>query len=442
MTPESPALLLAPSSGIASRLGGEVVPAAIAIADPDLFAIVEDERQRQQDCIELIASENFASRAVRTAQGSIFTNKYAEGYPGRRYYGGCGPSDAVEQLAIDRLRQLFGANWANVQPHSGASANLAVCFALLQPGDTILGLDLACGGHLTHGAKVTISGRWFDAASYKVRQDDERIDLDDLARVARETRPRLIIAGGSAYPRRIDFGAIRTIADDVEAWLMADVAHYAGLIVAGLYPNPVPHAHVVTSTTHKTLRGPRGGVILSNDPELGRKIDKAVFPGTQGGPLMQVVAAKAVAFGEAGSAAFEDYARRVRDNAHTLGDVLADGGLRLVTGGTDCHLQLVDLRPFGINGQSAADLLESAGLTINKNTIPFDQQPPSAPSGIRLGSPAGTTRGFGEAEYKLIGQMILTLLDAARNGRTPDGAVIDRAQRQVRDLTAAFPLEP
>lgn len=442
MTLHPPALLLAPSFGTASRLGGEVVPDDIASADPDVFAIIEAERQRQQERIELIASENFASRAVRTAQGSIFTNKYAEGYPGRRYYGGCGPSDAVEQLALRRLQRLFDANWANVQPHSGANANLAVLFALLQPGDTILGLDLACGGHLTHGAKVTLSGRWFQAASYKVRCEDERIDLEDLARVARETRPRLIIAGGSAYPRRIDFAAIRAIADEVGAYLLADVAHYAGLIVAGLYPNPLPHAHVVTSTTHKTLRGPRGGVILSNDPELGRRIDKAVFPGTQGGPLMHVIAAKAVAFGEAGSSAFEDYAIRVCDNARVLGDVLADGGLRLVTGGTDCHLQLVDLRSFGIDGQFAAELLESAGLTINKNTIPFDTQPPSAPSGIRLGSPAGTSRGFGPAEYRLIGQMILTLLDAARHGRTPDEAIVDAARQQVRDLTAAFPLEP
>lgn len=433
--------LLEPSSGIASRLGGEAVPDDIAGADPDLFAIIEAERQRQQDCIELIASENFASRAVRTAQGSIFTNKYAEGYPGRRYYGGCSPSDAVERLAIRRLQNLFDANWANVQPHSGASANLAVLFALLKPGDTILGLDLACGGHLTHGAKVTLSGRWFQAASYKVRHEDERIDLEDLARVARETKPRLIIAGGSAYPRQIDFAAIRAIADDVGAWFMADVAHYAGLIVAGQYPNPVPHAHVVTSTTHKTLRGPRGGVILSNDPELGRKIDKAVFPGTQGGPLMQTIAAKAVAFGEAGTSSFAAYAKRVRDNARMLGNVLADGGLRLITGGTDCHLQLVDLRPFGIDGQSAADLLESAGLTINKNTIPFDTQPPSAPSGIRLGSPAGTSRGFGVTEFKLIGQMILTLLDAARSGRTLDDTLIEKARQQVQDLTAAFPLE-
>ncbi|WP_082537533.1 MULTISPECIES: serine hydroxymethyltransferase [unclassified Aureimonas] len=405
--------------------------------DLEVLMAIEAEEARQHDGIELIASENIASRAVRAAQGSVFTDKYAEGYPERRYYGGCGPSDRIEQLAIDRVRRLFDTVWANVQPHSGASANLAVFFALLQPGDTILGLDLACGGHLTHGSPVTVSGRWFKAVTYQVRRDDERIDYDDLARIARQTRPKLILVGGSAYARRIDFARARAIADEVGAFLMADIAHYAGLIVADLYPNPVPHAHVVTSTTHKTLRGPRGGIILSNEEEIGRRIDKAVFPGIQGGPLMHVIAAKAVAFGEALSADFQRYSAQVIDNAQALGSVLQDGGLRLVTGGTDCHLLLVDVTPFGIDGRTAADALERVGLTVNKNAIPFDPHPPARPSGIRLGTPAATSRGFGTSQFEEVGTLILAVLDGVRTGSIDEEGI----RGCVARLTTRHPIE-
>nr|WP_257541781.1 MULTISPECIES: serine hydroxymethyltransferase [unclassified Sphingobium] len=405
--------------------------------DTALTDAIGEEARRQQDHIELIASENIVSAAVRAAQGSILTNKYAEGYPGRRYYGGCEAVDKVEQLAIDRACRLFGAAHANVQPHSGANANIAVLFALLDPGDRIMGLDLACGGHLTHGSPVSLSGRWFEVVPYNVREDDERIDYDELERLARENRPRLIFAGGSAYPRGIDFARMRAIADAAGAWLVADVAHYAGLIAAGLYPNPLPHAHVVTSTTHKTLRGPRGGLILTEDSVLAKKIDKAVFPGTQGGPLMHVIAAKAASFDEALQPTFRDYARAVVANARALGDVLIAGGLRLVTGGTDCHLLLVDLRPFGVTGKAAVEALERFGLTANKNAVPFDPLPPTVTSGIRLGTPAATSRGFDEAAFREVGALILEVLGALRAGHEPDPSVRDR----VRRLTEAWPVE-
>ncbi|NSZ09687.1 serine hydroxymethyltransferase [Agrobacterium tumefaciens] len=408
-----------------------------AAIDIELADAIGQEARRQQDHIELIASENIVSAAVRAAQGTILTNKYAEGYPGYRYYGGCEAVDRVEQLAIDRSCRLFGAAHANVQAHSGANANIAVLFALLDPGDRIMGLDLACGGHLTHGSPVSLSGRWFNVAPYSVREDNERIDYDQLDHLAREARPRLIFAGGSAYPREIDFARMRAIADAAGAWLVADVAHYAGLIAAGLYPNPVPHAHVVTSTTHKTLRGPRGGLILTNDATLAKKIDKAVFPGTQGGPLMHVIAAKAASFHEALQPAFVDYARAVVANARVLGDVLMAGGLHLVTGGTDCHLLLVDLRPFGITGKAAVEALERFGLTANKNAVPFDPLPPTVTSGIRLGTPAATSRGFDEAAFREVGALMLEVLGALQAGQEPDPSVRER----VRRLTEAWPVE-
>ena len=405
--------------------------------DAELALAIGQEAERQHAHVELIASENIVSAAVRTAQGSILTNKYAEGYPGRRYYGGCEAVDKVEQLAIDRVCRLFGAAHANVQPHSGANANIAVLFALLDPGDRIMGLDLACGGHLTHGAPVSLSGRWFEVSAYKVAHEDERIDYDALERQALEERPRLIFAGGSAYPREIDFARMRAIADSIGAWLIADVAHYAGLIAAGLYPNPLPHAHVVTSTTHKTLRGPRGGLILTNDPVLAKKIDKAVFPGTQGGPLMHVIAGKAASFHEALQPAFHDYAKAVVTNARALGQTLVDRGLRLVTGGTDCHLLLVDLRGFDLTGKAAVEALEHYGLTANKNAIPFDPLPPTVTSGLRLGTPAATSRGFDEAAFREVGELIFDALGALRRGTTADPAI----HRRVRALTDRWPIE-
>ena len=380
---------------------------------------------------------NIVSPAVLAAQGSILTNKYAEGYPGRRYYGGCEAVDIVEQLAIDRACRIFGAAHANVQPHSGANANIAVLFALLKPGDRIMGLDLACGGHLTHGSPVSLSGRWFDVSAYTVRRDDERIDYDEMERLARETRPKLIFAGGSAYPRTIDFARMRVIADEIGAFLVADVAHYAGLIATGLYPNPTPHAHIVTSTTHKTLRGPRGGLILTNDADLVRKINKAVFPGTQGGPLMHVIAAKAAAFHEALQPDFASYTQAIIANAKALAETLRAGGLRLVTGGTDCHLLLVDLQPFGLTGKAAVEELERYGLTANKNAVPFDPRPPTVTSGIRLGTPAGTSRGFDTTDFRLVGELILTVLHGLR-GECTDEAII---RQQVRRLTEGHPVE-
>ena len=408
--------------------------------DPEVAAAISGEIGREQRQIELIASENFASPAVLEAQGSVLTNKYAEGYPGRRYYGGCEFVDVAEQLAIERARRLFGCAYANVQPHSGASANLAVFLALLRPGDTILGMSLAAGGHLTHGAPPNVSGKWFDAIGYGVRRDDQRIDFDEIAERAERHRPKLIIAGGSAYPRVLDFARFREIADRVGAYLMVDMAHIAGLIATGLHPSPFPHAHVVTSTTHKTLRGPRGGLILADDPDLGKKLNSALFPGLQGGPLMHVIAAKAVAFEEALRPDFKAYGRAVVENARVLADAMLAGGLDLVSGGTDNHLLLVDLRPKRLTGRVAEDSLERAGITCNMNGIPFDPEKPTVTSGIRLGSPAATTRGFGVAEFQETGRMIVEVLDGL--AAHPDGnrAVEDRVRAEVERLCARYPV--
>jgi glycine hydroxymethyltransferase len=413
----------------------------LAKADPALAALVALELGRQQDQIELIASENIVSRAVLEAQGSVLTNKYAEGYSGRRYYGGCEFVDGVETLAIERARSLFGAAWANVQPHSGSQANQAVFMALMKPGDTFMGMDLAAGGHLTHGKSVNQSGKWFNPVPYTVRTQDQLIDYDALAETALACRPKVIIAGGSAYSRTIDFERFRAVADSVGAYLMVDMAHFAGLVAAGVYPSPLPHAHVVTTTTHKTLRGPRGGLILANDLKLGKKIDSAVFPGLQGGPLMHVIAAKAVAFGEALSPDFKLYARGVVENARVLADTLISAGLAIVSGGTDSHLILVDLRPKGVTGKAAEASLERANITCNKNGIPFDPAPPAVTSGVRLGTPAGTTRGFGPAEFRRIGQLIGQVVDGlATHGEAGAGAVEADVRRQVLELTARFPI--
>src|SRR6516165_8255600 len=413
----------------------------LAQVDPEIAGLVRKETERQEEGLELIASENFVSPAVLEAVGSVLTNKYAEGYPGRRYYGGCEFVDEVETLAIERARKLFGAAFVNVQPHSGAQANQAVFLALLQPGDRILGMSLAHGGHLTHGSPVTMSGKWFNVASYEVRQSDQLIDYDDLRAKALEVRPKLIIAGASAYPRGIDFAFFRKIADEVGAFLMVDMAHYAGLVAAGLYPDPLPHAHVVTTTTHKTLRGPRGGMILTNDEALAKKLNSAVFPGNQGGPLMHIIAAKAVAFQEALQPEFKAYAARVIDNARALSDALVSGGLDIVSGGTDCHMVLVDLRPKGVKGRDAERALERAGLTCNKNAIPFDPEKPAITSGIRLGSSAGTTRGFREAEFRRVGELVLEVIDAlAAKGPEGDMAVEQRVLVEVCDLCRRFPI--
>ncbi len=413
----------------------------LAGTDPAVAAAVSSELRRQQNQIELIASENIVSRAVLEAQGSVFTNKYAEGYPGRRYYQGCAPSDAVETLAIDRAKQLFGCGFANVQPHSGAQANGAVMLALTKPGDTILGMSLDAGGHLTHGAKPAMSGKWFNAIQYGVRREDHLIDYDQVEALAREHRPTLIIAGGSAYPRIIDFAKFRAIADAVGATFLVDMAHFAGLVAAGIHPCPLPHAHVVTTTTHKTLRGPRGGMILTNDEAIAKKINSAVFPGLQGGPLMHVIAAKAVAFGEALDPGFKTYAQAVVANAQTLATRLQDRGAALVAGGTDTHLALVDLTPLGITGRDADEALERASITCNKNGIPFDPLPPVKTSGIRVGSPAGTTRGFGPAEFSDIGDMIADVLDGLKaNGAEGNVDVEAAVKRRVETLCARFPI--
>ncbi|AWN35097.1 serine hydroxymethyltransferase [Methylobacterium radiodurans] len=410
-------------------------------ADTEIANAIGREFERQTERIELIASENIVSADVLRAQGSVLTNKYAEGYPGRRYYGGCEHVDTVETLAIERAKALFGASFVNVQPHSGAQANQAVFLALLQPSERILGMSLAHGGHLTHGSPVTMSGKWFDVASYGVRETDHRIDYDVLRRRARETRPKLIVAGASAYPRSIDFRAFRQIADEVGAHLMVDMAHYAGLIATKLYPDPLPHAHVVTTTTHKTLRGPRGGMILTNDAALAKKINSAVFPGNQGGPLMHVIAAKAVAFGEALRPEFRAYAAAVIANARRLGRVLTAGGLDIVSGGTDCHMVLVDLRPLGVTGRDAERALERAGLTCNKNAIPFDPEKPAVTSGIRLGTAAGTTRGFGETEFAAVGDLVLKVVRAlASAGSEGDPAVEADVLQEVRGLCRRFPI--
>ena len=413
------------------------------LTDRAVAEAIERELGRQKDQIELIASENIVSEDVLRAQGSVLTNKYAEGYPGKRYYGGCEYVDEIESLAIARVKQLFGAAYANVQPHSGAQANQAVFFALLQPGDRIMGLSLAHGGHLTHGSPVTMSGKWFDVVSYEVRESDQQIDYDDLRAKALETRPKLIVAGGSAYPREIDFAAFRKVADEIGAYLMVDMAHVAGLVAGGVYPDPLPHAHIVTSTTHKTLRGPRGGIILTNDEALGKKINSAVFPGNQGGPLMHVIAAKAVAFGEALRPEFKTYARAVLNNARALSDTLIAGGLDIVSGGTDSHVVLVDLRPKGVKGRDAEHALERAGLTCNKNAIPFDPERPAVTSGVRLGTSAGTTRGFGEAEFRRIGDLVLRIIDAlATKGAEGDPAVEGEVLAEVQDLCRRFPIYP
>ena len=409
----------------------------LADADPAVAAGIAAELLREQTQIELIASENIVSRAVLEAQGSVLTNKYAEGYPGRRYYQGCAPSDTVETLAIDRAKQLFNCRFANVQPHSGAQANGAVMLALTKPGDTILGMSLDAGGHLTHGAKPAMSGKWFNAVQYGVRRDDDLIDFEQVERLAKEHRPTLIIAGGSAYPRHIDFAKFRAIADEVGAIFMVDMAHFAGLVAAGEHPTPFGHAHVVTTTTHKTLRGPRGGMVLTDDEAIAKKINSAVFPGLQGGPLMHVIAAKAVAFGEALEPGFKTYAKAVIKNAQTLAERLKERGADLVAGGTDTHLALVDLRPLGITGKDADEALERAGITCNKNGVPFDPLPPMQTSGIRVGSPAGTTRGFGEAEFAEIGDMVADVLASVAKG---DTSVERDVNVRVRALCARFPI--
>ncbi|MBW6527993.1 serine hydroxymethyltransferase [Sphingomonas sp. RHCKR7] len=413
----------------------------LAEADPAVFAGVEHELAREQTQIELIASENIVSRAVLEAQGSVFTNKYAEGYPGKRYYQGCHPSDEVEQLAIDRAKQLFGCGFVNVQPHSGAQANGAVMLALAKPGDTILGLSLDAGGHLTHGARAAMSGKWFNAVQYGVDPATHLIDYDAVERLAAEHKPRVIIAGGSAYPRHIDFARFRAIADQVGATFMVDMAHFAGLVAGGVHPTPFGHAHVVTTTTHKTLRGPRGGMILTDDEAIAKKINSAVFPGLQGGPLMHVIAAKAVAFGEALRPEFRGYAAAVVENAKVLAATLKERGADLVSGGTDTHLALVDLTPLGVTGRDADEALERAGITCNKNGIPNDPLPPVKTSGIRVGSPAGTTRGFGTGEFREIGEMVADVLDGlAQKGEAGDPQVEARVRDRVRALCARFPI--
>ncbi len=414
----------------------------IADADPDIDRAIRGELGRQQDQIELIASENIVSRAVLQAIGSVLTNKYAEGYPGRRYYGGCEFVDIAEQLAIDRAKTLFGCEFANVQPHSGAQANGAVYMALLKPGDTLMGMSLAAGGHLTHGAPPNQSGKWFNAVQYGVRRQDALIDFDEVESLAHEHKPAIIVAGGSAYPRVIDFPRFRAIADAVGAYFMADMAHFAGLVAAGVHPSPLPHAHVVTTTTHKTLRGARGGMILSNDLDLGRKINSAIFPGTQGGPLMHMIAGKAVAFSEALKPEFRGYAKAVVDNARALAATLSEGGLDIVSGGTDTHLMLVDLRPKNLTGNVAEKSLERAGLTCNKNGIPFDPEKPTITSGVRLGTPAGTTRGFGQAEFRQIGALIIEVLDGLVANGDDNGAVEASVQKRVGELCRRFPIYP
>ena len=415
----------------------------LAAADPAVFGGLQQEVAREKKQIELIASENIVSKAVLEAQGSVFTNKYAEGYPGKRYYQGCHPSDIVEQLAIDRAKAMFNCGFANVQPHSGAQANGAVMLALTKPGDTIMGLSLDAGGHLTHGAKAALSGKWYNAVQYGVRPDDHRIDFDQVEALAREHRPTLIITGGSAYPRHIDFARFRAIADEVGAMFMVDMAHFAGLVAGGVHPTPFGHAHVVTTTTHKTLRGPRGGMILTDDEVIAKKINSAVFPGLQGGPLMHVIAAKAVAFGEALQPAFRTYAAAVVENAKVLAARLKERGADLVSGGTDTHLALVDLRPIGVTGKDADEALERAGITCNKNGVPNDPLPPVKTSGIRVGSPAGTTRGFGPAEFREIADMIADVLDGlAKNGPEGNGQAEAQVKARVEVLCDRFPIYP
>ena len=415
---------------------------SLAESDPELNAAMHSELARQQDQIELIASENIVSKAVLEASGSVLTNKYAEGYPGRRYYGGCEYVDVAEKLAIDRAKALFGCEFANVQPHSGAQANGAVYFGLLKPGDTILGLSLAAGGHLTHGAAPNLSGKWLKAVQYGVRQEDALIDFDEVQCLAEEHKPKIIVAGGSAYPRQIDFERFREIADSIGALLMVDMAHFAGLVAGGAHPSPFPHAHIATTTTHKTLRGPRGGMILTNDQDIAKNINSAVFPGTQGGPLMHVIAAKASAFGEALKPEFKIYSAAVVENAQVLAATLVEGGLDIVSDGTDTHLVLVDLRPKGLTGKVAEASLEAAGMTCNKNGIPFDPEKPAITSGVRLGSPAATTRGFGVAEFRQIGEMIVEVLDGLASGSNDNSYVEQSVRARVSELCARFPIYP
>ena len=413
----------------------------LAKADPEIQAAIDKELHRQQTQIELIASENIVSRAVMEAQGSVMTNKYAEGYPGKRYYGGCEFVDIAEDLAISRAKKLFDCAYVNVQPNSGSQANQGAMMSLIKPGDTILGMSLAAGGHLTHGAAPNQSGKWFNAVQYGVRAQDHQIDLDEVAGLAKEHKPKLIIAGGSAYPRVIDFKAFREIADSVGAYLMVDMAHFAGLVAGGVHPSPLPYADVVTTTTHKTLRGPRGGMILSNNEDLGKKINSAIFPGIQGGPLMHVIAGKAVAFGEALRPEFKQYAQSVVDNARALAATLAEAGLAIVSGGTDTHLMLVDLRPKKLNGKIAEAALERANITCNKNGIPFDPEKPTITSGVRLGTPAATSRGFGVAEFQLVGKLINEVLSGlAENGESGNAAVEASVRGRVIELCGRFPI--
>ncbi len=430
------------ASAAQSSLDNGFFTTTLAEEDKELYDAIQNELGRQQNQIELIASENIVSRAVLEAQGSVLTNKYAEGYPGKRYYGGCEFVDVAENLAIDRAKRLFGCDFANVQPSSGSQANQGVFQALIKPGDTILGMSLAAGGHLTHGAKPNQSGKWFNAIQYGVRRQDALIDYDEVAALAAEHRPKLIIAGGSAVPRIIDFARFRAIADEVGALLMVDMAHFAGLVAGGVHPSPFPHAHVVTTTTHKTLRGPRGGMILTNDEGIAKKVNSAIFPGIQGGPLMHVVAAKAVAFKEALQPDFKIYARSIVDNAQALAARLVEGGLDIVTGGTDTHLMLVDLRPKSLTGRDAEQALERAFITCNKNAIPFDPEKPMVTSGLRLGTPAGSTRGFSVAEFREVGAMIVEVLDALAANPGGDAAVEADVKERVLTLCARFPIYP
>ncbi len=424
-----------------SHLSNSFFSAGLADSDPEIARAIGLELGRQRDEIELIASENIVSRAVLEAQGSVMTNKYAEGYPGRRYYGGCQFVDIAEELAIDRAKRLFDCRFANVQANSGSQANQAVFMALMRPGDTFMGLDLACGGHLTHGSPVNMSGKWFNVVSYKVRESDQIIDMDEVARLAREHRPKVIVAGGSAYSRFWDFARFREIADEAGAFFMVDIAHFAGLVAGGAHPSPFPHAHVVTTTTHKTLRGPRGGMILTNDEDIAKKVNSAIFPGLQGGPLMHVIAAKAVAFAEALRPEFKLYARSVVENAKVLADTMLSGGYAIVAGGTDNHLMLVDLRPKKLTGKAAEAALGRARITCNKNGVPFDPVKPMVTSGIRLGTPAATSRGFGVAEFRKVGELIVETLDGlAKGGEEGNAAVEESVRQRVHELTRRFPI--
>jgi glycine hydroxymethyltransferase len=431
----------APASPTAMR-HDDFFTGSLAAADPDVYGAIQNEVDRLQNSIELIASENIVSRAVLEAQGSVMTNKYAEGYPGRRYYGGCEFVDVSERLAIERAKDLFGCAFANVQAHSGSQANQAAYMAVMKPGDTLLGMSLAAGGHLTHGAAPNQSGKWFDAVQYGVREQDAAIDFDEVEKLAAEHKPRVIVAGGSAYPRHIDFSRFRRIADGIGAFFIVDMAHFAGLVAAGEHPSPLPHADIVTTTTHKTLRGPRGGLVLTNNEELAKKIDSAIFPGMQGGPLEHVIAAKAVAFGEALKPEFAAYAKAVRANAAALADSLAGHGFDIVSGGTDTHLLLADLRPKKLTGKAAETSLERAGMTCNKNAVPFDPEKPTITSGIRLGSPAATSRGFGAAEFRQIAAWIAEVLDGLAADPDDNSAVEAKVRSEVRELCRRFPIYP